>query len=182
MISTEPLILFALPWLIYRITVLVYKKQFSIKVELTKGLFYFSIVFIYTMTLFPFPFYVYPHEMGDPFQLMNLIPFSSIYGSLTHFYYMVPIRNIGGNILLFIPLGLAIPLRFKINKLRHVILIGLFISLIVEVVQLFTAMRSFDVDDLILNTLGATLGFVIYLVFIKMTRSKRFEEVAVVNE
>ncbi|WP_409254331.1 VanZ family protein [Bacillus sp. SCS-153A] len=177
------MILFVVPWLIYRITVLAIQKQFSIKTEFAKGLFFFSIIFIYSLTLFPFPFYVYPHETGDPFQRMNLIPFTSIYGSLTHFYYMVPIRNIGGNILLFIPLGLAIPLRYKINKLWHGILIGFLISLTVEVVQLFTSMRSFDVDDLILNTLGTTVGLVMYRGLIRMTNSaKRTDQTTVGNK
>ncbi|MGE7094489.1 VanZ family protein [Lysinibacillus sp. NPDC048646] len=67
-----------------------------------------------------------------------------------------------GNILLFMPLGFSIPLRFKVNKFWKVILLGFFISFLVEVIQLFTSIRSFDVDDLILNTLGAIIGFVLY--------------------
>ena len=170
MIEYESLILFAIPWVIYRVVVFALKRKFSIKTEFIKALFYFSIIFIYCLTIFPFPFYVYPHAVGNPFQLMNLIPFKSIYGSLTHFYYMVPLRNIGGNILLFMPLGFVLPLRYKLNKLWKVMFIGFFISLTVEVVQLFTSIRSFDVDDLILNTLGTIIGFVIFLLFIKIAK------------
>ncbi|NDI35782.1 VanZ family protein [Chengkuizengella sediminis] len=176
MIEYESLILFAIPWIVYRTIVFAFKKPFSIKTEFIKALFYFSIIFIYCLTIFPFPFYVYPYEKGNAFQLMNLIPFASIYGSLTHFYYMVPLRNIGGNILLFMPLGFAIPLRYKVNKLWKVMLIGLFISFTVEVVQLFISIRSFDVDDLILNTLGTIMGLIVYRLFILVTKSAKQKE------
>jgi glycopeptide antibiotics resistance protein len=168
MFEYESLIFLAIPWIIYRIIVFAIQRKLSLKNEMIKGLFYFSLIFIYCLTIFPYPFYVYTFmERGNAFQLMNLIPFASIYGSLTHFYYMVPIRNIGGNILLFMPLGLAIPLRFKVNKLWKVMLLGFAISLTVEIIQLFSSIRSFDVDDLILNTFGAILGFVAYKIFDK---------------
>lgn len=174
MIRLDSLILLAIPWIIYRVVVLAVKKQLSLKIELIKALFYFSVIFIYSLTLFPFPFYVYPHmERGDAFQLMNLTPFTTIYSSLTHFNYMVPLRNIVGNILLFMPLGFSIPLRFKVNKFWKVILLGFFISFLVEVIQLFTSIRSFDVDDLILNTLGAVIGFVLYRLFDKVRPSTK---------
>ncbi|SMQ78058.1 hypothetical protein SAMN05444673_3218 [Bacillus sp. OV166] len=100
MIRLDSLIFLAIPWIIYRVVVLAVKKQLSLKIELIKALFYFSVIFIYSLTLFPFPFYVYPHmERGDAFQLMNLTPFATIYSSLTHFNYMVTLRNIFGNIL-----------------------------------------------------------------------------------
>jgi glycopeptide antibiotics resistance protein len=172
----EFIIIFAIPWMIYRIIILSYKKQFSFKTEFIKAIFYFSIIFIYYLTIFPFPFFVYPHEMGNSFQHINLVPFSSIYGSLTHFYYMVPIRNIGGNILLFMPLGFAIPLRFKVDKLWKVMLIGFFTSLAVEVVQLFISIRSFDVDDLILNTVGTIMGLSVYQILIKVFNSSKHED------
>jgi glycopeptide antibiotics resistance protein len=165
MIRLDSLILLAIPWIIYRVVVLAVKKQLSLKIELIKALFYFSVIFIYSLTLFPFPFYAYPHmERGG----MNLTPFATICGLLTHLNYIVALRNIVGNILLFMPLGFSIPLRFKVNKFWKVMLLGFFISFLVEVIQLFTSIRSFDVDDLILNTLGAIIGFVFYRLFDKV--------------
>ncbi|MBS4210194.1 VanZ family protein [Bacillus sp. FJAT-50079] len=66
------------------------------------------------------------------------------------------------------PLGFSIPLRFKVNRFWKVTLLGFFTSCLVEVIQLFTSIRSFDVDDLILNTLGAMIGFVLYRLFDKV--------------
>ncbi|WP_228550205.1 VanZ family protein [Salinibacillus xinjiangensis] len=140
----ELLILFGLPWFIYRGIAYIVTKKFSLKIEGIKGLFFLSIVFIYGMTIFPFPFYTYHHDFSEGYRSMNLVPFKSIIGSLNHFYYMVPLRNIVGNILLFAPLGLALPLRFEIHKLWKIVLIGFFTSLIVELIQLMSAIRAFD--------------------------------------
>ena len=168
MIRLNSLILLAIPWIIYRVVVLAVKKQLSIKNELIKALFYFSVIFIYSLTLFPFPFYDYPHmERGNTFQHMNLTPFDSISSLLTYSNFMYSLRNLVGNILLFMPLGFSIPLRFNVNKFWKVVLLGFFTSCVVEVIQLFTSIRSFDVDDLILNTLGAIIGFVLYQLFDK---------------
>ncbi|MEI5909538.1 VanZ family protein [Bacillus spongiae] len=156
----EFITLFA-PWLLYRIILFLVKKEFSLRTELINGFFYFSLIFIYYLTIAPFPFIFYEKEYY--FALMNLIPFQSIYGSLSHDYFMVPLRNIGGNILLFVPLGFIIPLRFKLSKLSKVLFVGFSVSLTVEIIQfLWLPGRSPDVDDLILNTLGALIGFLIF--------------------
>jgi glycopeptide antibiotics resistance protein len=160
-----PLIIFGIVWVIYRAIHIILKKKFSFKTELIKALFAFSVVGIYSVTIFPFPFYTYFYSHLP--SSINLIPFASIYGSLHHFYYMVPIKNIGGNILLFIPLGFSLPFRFQIRTFWKVTLLGLVTSFVVECCQLFIPMRSFDVDDLMLNTLGTGLGFLLYKLFVQ---------------
>lgn len=49
-------------------------------------------------------------------------------------------------------------------------IIRLFISLTIEVIQLLTKVGCFDVDDMILNTLGAALGYGIYAVCDRIRR------------
>lgn len=82
--------------------------------------------------------------------------------------------NIGGNIAAFIPFGLfAIPLagfyiKLKSNLLERfikVVIVTFNISLIIEVVQLIFGVGSFDVDDLILNTLGGIIGAGTYTLY-----------------
>lgn len=75
---------------------------------------------------------------------------------------MVPIRNIGGNILLFIPLGFSIANLFSHFSWKKVIILGVFTSLLVELIQLNIPGRSLDVDDLLLNTLGTAIGYLAY--------------------
>ncbi|WP_429651673.1 VanZ family protein [Aeribacillus pallidus] len=75
----------------------------------------------------------------------------------------VPIRNLGLNILLFVPLGFFVSLRksFKKRLVINVTLTGLLLFLLIEFVQyIFPMGRSADVDDLILNTFGTYLGYV----------------------
>jgi len=75
-------------------------------------------------------------------------------------------------------LGFSIPPRFKVNKLWKVVLLGFLISLLVEVIQLFASKRSFDVDDLILNTLGAGIGFLLYRLFDKGRLSAKQKQIS----
>ena len=44
------------------------------------------------------------------------------------------------------------------------LLLGFLLSLGVEVVQLLTRVGTFDVDDVLLNTIGVALGYVVYLI------------------
>lgn len=71
--------------------------------------------------------------------------------------------NIGGNVLIFAPFGFLLPaMRRSLRRAGRVTLLGFFFSLTVETVQLLTRTGSFDVDDLLLNTLGALLGYACY--------------------
>ena len=70
------------------------------------------------------------------------------------------IRNLGGNILLFVPLGFLLPRLFpRLQSLKNTLLCTAVIILCVEILQLFTLLGYFDIDDLILNTLGSAIGY-----------------------
>ena len=77
------------------------------------------------------------------------------------------LENIIGNILLFLPLGMFLPYLFRaFNSIRNLILICLLGSLTIELTQLilrqFGTYRTVDIDDIILNTIGGILGWLIY--------------------
>lgn len=73
--------------------------------------------------------------------------------------------NLGGNIMIFMPFGFLLPIMSrKLRGFFRVTFLGFELSLAVECVQLVTRTGSFDVDDMILNTIGAMLGFLIYAV------------------
>ena len=64
------------------------------------------------------------------------------------------------NILLFVPLGMMLPLLWHTyQKIRKTLLFGFAASLTIELLQLLT-FRATDVNDLITNTLGTALGFI----------------------
>lgn len=73
------------------------------------------------------------------------------------------VKNLGGNVILFIPFGYFIPAVFrKFEKPLHSILFGAVCIVAVEILQLFTLLGKCDIDDLILNVIGISLGRVLF--------------------
>lgn len=73
--------------------------------------------------------------------------------------------NIWGNLLGFVPLGILLPLAFP--WFRHgfkLLLAGFIVSLGYETTQLYTGLGIWDVDDLLLNTAGALIGYILYFI------------------
>jgi len=109
----------------------------------------------------------------------NLIPFREIsrfytYKEIVGFSSFM--LNLFGNILVFIPFGFIIPvIRVKKRKLSDVIISTFLLSLTIETIQLFLRVGAFDVDDLILNTLGGVIGYILFLItnFIRRNYGKR---------
>ncbi|MEQ1676373.1 MAG: VanZ family protein [Chitinophagaceae bacterium] len=74
-------------------------------------------------------------------------------------------KNLGGNIIGFIPLGILLPLLFsRLRKGWKTILAVFMISLLFESTQLYTGLGVFDVDDLLLNTIGGLAGYLLYFI------------------
>ena len=98
---------------------------------------------------------------------LNLEPFHTIRLFLkvldSRIYSTTAIINLGGNVILFIPLGFFLPRVFPaLGKFWRTILTTTLIITAVELTQLFTLLGSCDVDDLILNVMGAALGYVFH--------------------
>ena len=92
---------------------------------------------------------------------MNFIPFSN---EIDIVGYLL-------NILLLIPFGILVPFLWeKMNHFRSIAGTGLLFSLLIECSQLLN-IRSTDVDDLIMNTIGAVIGLIFYRIFDKLTKS-----------
>ena len=73
------------------------------------------------------------------------------------------IINLGGNVIMFIPLGFLLPRAFpKLKKFFRCFFTAALIIILVEVAQLFTLLGSCDIDDLILNMAGILLGFILH--------------------
>ena len=65
-----------------------------------------------------------------------------------------------GNLVGLVPLGFFLPMLFSRQRRLKVFLITVVLALIgLELLQLMTLRGSFDIDDIILNTVGACLGF-----------------------
>ena len=82
------------------------------------------------------------------------------------------LRGMALNAVMFAPLGFLLPAYFEgFRRWNTTLAAGFATSLAIECIQLFTS-RATDVDDLIMNTLGALAGFVVYLAFDKVTCGK----------
>ncbi|MFC0300976.1 VanZ family protein [Virgibacillus soli] len=93
----------------------------------------------------------------------NVIPFKTIlfYLFFADMNVMIRVENIVGNIIAFMPFGFLLPLLMKRNiNFKSVVMATFCLSLLYELTQLIFSFGSFDVDDLILNTLGGALGYV----------------------
>ena len=71
------------------------------------------------------------------------------------------------NVFVFIPLGLYLSFFIKNNKFIKVIFYTFLISLLFEIIQLFSLLGSFQTEDLILNTFSGLLGYIIYKIIYK---------------
>lgn len=76
------------------------------------------------------------------------------------------IKNICGNLILFLPLGFFLPIITKSNwKVKKIVTIS-FISIVsLELIQLLSTLGSFDIDDIILNLTGSIIGYCITKVY-----------------
>ena len=98
--------------------------------------------------------YVAPRVVLDPFHAVKLALKNGSLGFL---------EDAVMNILLFLPFGYLLPLLWpRVDCWWKLLLCGLFVSLLIELLQLVTLRGMFDLDDLMNNTLGALLGWLCF--------------------
>ena len=77
--------------------------------------------------------------------------------------FQIASTQVIGNLVMLLPLGIYIPLLFPgLSGFFRVFIICLFVSVSIELMQLITSVRSTDIDDVILNTSGAVVGYIVY--------------------
>ena len=106
---------------------------------------------------------------------MNLVPFHTIasywkvvkrmeFGPMFYHCFI----NLGGNIILFIPIGYFLPRLWKPMRNFFVFLLTCVLSItLVELLQLVMLLGSLDIDDLILNLGGMILGYILFMIIKK---------------
>jgi glycopeptide antibiotics resistance protein len=130
------------------------------------GIFLFGV---YVLLLIYFLFF--SEEYGRIAQVervyrYNLVPFVEIrrfWQYREQLGKFAVLTNLFGNVLGFVPFGFILPIitgRMRSGVL--VVMSGFGVSLTVEVIQLVTKVGCFDVDDLILNTLGVLIGYLMF--------------------
>lgn len=103
-----------------------------------------------------------PIRISNSWYISELIPFKTIISQLKYGSINEIVRNIIGNLCLFIPLSFLLIL--KDNKYKNILrqtLIVLPSILMTELLQMITSVGVFDIDDIILNYLGVLLFIII---------------------
>lgn len=126
------------------------------------------ILYLFGLTYFTF----FAEALGrgtlsgaDAAARFNLIPFKEIRRFWIYreqLGMLAVLLNLVGNVAAFMPCGFLLPAISR--RSRHftgAAVVGFFISFLIECTQLVFRVGSFDVDDIILNTVGAAVGFAI---------------------
>ncbi|MGG3641151.1 VanZ family protein [Bacillus gobiensis] len=159
------------------VTVRIYKVVFfkRARYSLERSIFILT-TFVYfsgliSVTLFPIPIdarLIADNILGGFEEQNNYIPLNSIIGILNTGFESMILTQLGGNLILLFPLGCLMPLLSKFNTLKKILLLGFLVSLLIELLQFGISQligltyRSVDIDDILLNTLGAYMGYIAY--------------------
>ncbi|MGI8381654.1 VanZ family protein [Priestia megaterium] len=127
-----------------------------------------SILFIIYLTILPEPRLGIGVKGG-----VNFIPFRTMGDLLFHSSFKEFVINNIGNIILFIPFGFFLPLKFNNpGSWKKVCLIGMLLSMTIECIQLFLPNRWTDIDDVILNTVGTGIGYCLFNLISRLLKMK----------
>lgn len=145
------------------------QKERNIFSYITVVCFLLYIIFVMWVILFKLGFSL--HEIQGE-RVLNLIPFNYEKGSGGRFHFAEVINNV----LIFVPVGAYLCLLFrKISFLKKAGLIFASSS-VLECAQYILAVGSFDISDLITNTIGGILGISAFLIWRTAFRSKEKPE------
>lgn len=149
-------------WLVWKI--FFSKKKLSPKRLILITLYYAYIMMVFGTTLFPIQNYplTYP-------PIHNFIPFVTVKELITTLPTSIAIKQILGNLIMFMPFGFLFAFFANKNQFLKCVIFALFFAVSIEFIQFILGVtfvgsqyRSIDVDDVILNTVGAILGYVIF--------------------
>lgn len=158
-------LLFAALWLLIRSLIWMKQERVDWRREAILLLMYINLAVILRFTFFPMSRVngtVPPlrFSLAFPFRV-NVIPFARL---LDYSSKRDLLLNVVGNICMFIPSGVLLPLLYKkLSRFWQVVGAGFLLSLCIEIMQLPFSERASDVDDLILNTAGVIIGYGIYV-------------------
>ncbi|MFD0710455.1 VanZ family protein [Paenibacillus sp. GCM10027626] len=136
------------------------------------GLFTLYIIFLLRITLFKqASIYNLFAAIGASERTVSIIPFKSIFEMISSNVSITRIlENVIGNIVIFIPFGLILPVILK-RESRNVILGGIIFSASIEIIQYIFGLGSTDIDDLIFNTFGTIIGYMLFIAMKKKSKS-----------
>lgn len=120
--------------------------------------------------------------------LLTLFMITGVIGSWSvyhaHNFQLIPFRDFHVtyfflNVLIFVPMGIFVPAILQKNELSHkkYLGIGIAVSLCIEMIQYGFAGRLADIDDVIANTIGYSIGYLFFLFLRKLYQKQRKKQI-----
>ena len=166
--AVDKAILYTLFFIVLRfLWIKIKNKKTNFGRELGLAVFAFYVFLLFSLTVFRDGYFLWQFKFyfHRPLSQINIIPLVETFKlskgqSLVDFFY-----NLYGNIVWFVPMGVFIPaLTKKHLGFFQVVLIGALISTSIETLQFILNTGVTDIDDVIFNTLGAAVGYLLYFV------------------
>ena len=162
----EIFILITIIWCMVRLWVAKQNKGINWKREVQLLLVYICLIVVVRYTFFPFQ-KVEGQIQPLNFNISKIYPFKINFEPIVHMWDYADKRkavlNLVGNITMFIPIGIVFPIVYKkLNTSVKALAAGIVFSLLIEILQLLFYERTTDIDDLIMNSSGYVIGYVIY--------------------
>lgn len=136
------------------------------------------LFYLYLIVMFYFVLFSerYGRETGYDTSHVNLELFKEIKRFWMYRSLLTPeafITNLVGNVFAFSPFGFLLPVMTEKKRGLIKVVLGSFLfSLIIESCQYIFKVGVFDVDDLLLNTIGGLIGYIIYKISVTIYRRK----------
>ena len=128
------------------------------------------IFFVMYSRLMIWEVFLGPYRSYSGTRRYNLYPFKTIiyyFMNSSKFNFNAIFINLVANIVTFIPLGFFMTMFFKkFNKISTMAVFSVIIIFIIEVLQFIFNVGVFDIDDIILNSLGCIIGFGLFKLII----------------
>ena len=101
----------------------------------------------------------------------NIVPFRTITSQLGgRGHDLIAIVNLLGNTIPFMPIGLLAPLVFRSFSWPRALILGVVTGLAFEAMEVIFRVGIFDIDDVILNAFGVTVGYGVFVTFKRLAQ------------
>ncbi|HVX52108.1 MAG TPA: VanZ family protein [Chitinophagaceae bacterium] len=108
----------------------------------------------------------------------NLVPFNTILPYLLGKKgFVIAFINLAGNIFLLVPVGFLVPVVYNGITWKKSLVLAVATGFAVEGTQAVLHVGIFDIDDVLLNGLGAMAGYWLFTVLIKLARSIKSKKI-----
>ena len=184
----DGIIIGSIIWLIIRALIIFRNEKYkslSIKREIIFNTFVVYCIAVVSVILPDFS--MIGRGMTSIHPSINIVPFVDIINGFQHspfsfaFKTKLLLRNLLGNLVLLLPLAVFLPMLWtKFRYIKKTILVGVTVSLTIELIQLLFSFlglsgRITDIDDLILNSIGVLIGYFIYSkIFVRLNLFSQF--------